>query len=159
MVLQTQCNLGAALHSIHHMINKAHLLIETLDSSARSQSGLDDSSWFFNQHTERCRLMQLPCICSAQQNQDCSSMAALGCQHFEAVCQGAVGLWALQGLGAERVLRAGREGQFLIFRCSNTYCDAFSSLHEVPGHLAIAHDKGMKWESEKWACWAESLIG
>lgn len=66
MALQTQCNLGAALHSIYHMINKIHLHIETLDSSAQSQNGLDNSSRLFYQHTERCGLWQLQCIRAAQ---------------------------------------------------------------------------------------------
>jgi len=44
MVLLTQCNLGAALYSIYHMINKTHLRTETLDSSAQSQNGLDNPS-------------------------------------------------------------------------------------------------------------------
>lgn len=46
MVLQTQCNLGATLHSIYHMINKTHLHIESLDSSTQSQNELDNSSSF-----------------------------------------------------------------------------------------------------------------
>lgn len=37
--------------------------------------------------------------CSVQQRQNHGSTAALGCRHFEAVCQGAAGLGAPEGQG------------------------------------------------------------
>lgn len=133
----------------------------------------------FYQHTERCGLMQLRCVRASQSNKGKTTARQ---QLLDAstlrLCARVQWDWGIpRGPEHQQGPQGGqrRAGQFLIFRCDDTYWDAFPSLQDVPGHFAITQDKArylkmgfrkvsvLSWESpwlvnkKPWAEWLGNI--